>query len=103
MIDQVKIELKINSMKLSIARLNILKQLPKDAFLNSFQNLDSAKYNPSNTPVDSQSIFISMVKFRNKAVHLYDQIKDEEVYDILQYHLRDFDRFIAAIIKYVYK
>ncbi len=27
-----------------------------------------------------QPTFIAMVKFRNKAVHLYDQINDEEVY-----------------------
>lgn len=47
--------------------------------------------------------FIAMVKFRNKAVHLYDQINDEEVYKILQENLGDIDKFITAIVKHVYK
>lgn len=50
-----------------------------------------------------QPTFIAMVKFRNKAVHLYDQINDEEVYIILQENLGDLERFITAIVKYVYK
>lgn len=44
-----------------------------------------------------------MVKFRNKAVHLYDPINDEEVYKILQENLGDIDKFITAIVKHVYK
>ena len=43
-----------------------------------------------------------MVKFRNRAVHLYDQIDDAEVYRILQENIDDFDKFIIAIIKYTY-
>lgn len=54
-------------------------------------------------PAEYQPVFIAMVKFRNKAVHLYDQIKDEEVYEILQKNLSDFDKFITAILKHVYQ
>lgn len=50
-----------------------------------------------------QPTYIAMVKFRNKAVHLYDQIKDEDVYLILQENLKDFEKFISAIVNHVYK
>ncbi|MCW3488582.1 HepT-like ribonuclease domain-containing protein [Dethiobacter alkaliphilus] len=46
------------------------------------------------TPVDI------MVKFRNRAVHLYDEIADEETYKIIQNHLTDFEKFIAAIVQH---
>lgn len=48
-----------------------------------------------------QDKFVSMVKFRNKAVHLYLEIRNEEVYEILQQHLRDFEVFIKAILQYI--
>ena len=139
MVNKSKIESKIGSMKLSISRLNELKKLTKDEFINNFTYFDSAKYNlitaieamidicnhiisrenyelPATSsdsvkilvnthvlPMEYQPIFIAMVKFRNKAVHLYDQIREEEVYKIIQNNLDDFDRFIAAILKHVYK
>lgn len=138
MVDKLKIEAKLNSMKCSLSRLSELKALNKENFLESFTYFDSAKYNlitaieamidicnhiisrenlelPATSsdsikilvtrgilaPTD-QPVFVAMVKFRNKAVHLYDQIKDEDVYQILQDHLGDFNKFIAAILKYVY-
>lgn len=42
-----------------------------------------------------------MVKFRNRAVHMYDTIINEEVYQIIQHHLSDFDDFIRAIIQFL--
>lgn len=139
MVDKLKIETKINSMKLSISRLKKLKEMPMEIFLNDFTNFDSAKYNLITAieamidicnhiisrekyefPVTSsdsikilvkhqilasidEPTYIAMVKFRNKAVHLYDQIKDEDVYLILQENLEDFGKFISAIINHVYK
>ncbi|EEG77884.1 type VII toxin-antitoxin system HepT family RNase toxin [Dethiobacter alkaliphilus] len=44
--------------------------------------------------------FINMVKFRNRAVHLYDEIAEEEIYKIIQNHLTDCDKFIAAIVQH---
>lgn len=52
-------------------------------------------------PQAKLAIFITMVKFRNRAVHMYDIINNEEVYEIIQHHLSDFDDFIEAIIKYL--
>jgi uncharacterized protein YutE (UPF0331/DUF86 family) len=42
-----------------------------------------------------------MVKFRNRAVHLYDKITDEEIYQIIQHHLVDFEDFISAIVHFL--
>ena len=50
-------------------------------------------------PKKDLELFITMVKFRNRAVHLYDKISDEEIYNIIQNHLPDFEHFIACIVK----
>ncbi|MDW7685380.1 MAG: DUF86 domain-containing protein [Bacillota bacterium] len=42
--------------------------------------------------------FVNMIKFRNRAVHLYDEIADEEIYEIIQNHLTDFEDFIASVV-----
>jgi uncharacterized protein YutE (UPF0331/DUF86 family) len=48
-------------------------------------------------PREDRDTFVSMVRFRNRAVHLYDEIAAEEVWKIVEDHLGDFDRFIGAI------
>jgi len=137
MVDRSKVYTKIQFLKMSLKRLEELKQHSQDEFLENFTYFDSAKYNlivaieaiidicnhiisrenlevPSTSadsikilvkhgviPAENQGIFVAMVKFRNKAVHLYDEIKDEEVYRILQEHLGDFDRFVEAILGYM--
>lgn len=50
-------------------------------------------------PKKDLELFLTMVKFRNRAVHLYDKISDEEIYNIVQNHLSDFEHFIACIVK----
>lgn len=52
-------------------------------------------------PQDKLPAFIMMVKFRNRAVHMYDRIADEEVYRIIRENLPDFDDFIGAIVSYI--
>jgi len=39
-----------------------------------------------------------MVRFRNRAVHLYEEISPQEVYRILQHNLPDFELFIRFIV-----
>jgi uncharacterized protein YutE (UPF0331/DUF86 family) len=51
-------------------------------------------------PQGKLQTFIMMVKFRNRAVHLYDKIDNEEVYQIIYTHLSDFDDFIGAMIQF---
>lgn len=54
-------------------------------------------------PRAHQETFRRMVRFRNRAVHLYDRIDPEEVYEILENRLADFDRFAAAIVRRFFK
>lgn len=50
-------------------------------------------------PRDKENDFASMVRFRNRAVHLYDDIDPEEIWSILQDHLGDFEDFVGAITR----
>lgn len=50
-------------------------------------------------PQEDRDIFQRMVRFRNLAVHLYDEVAPLEVWNIVEDHLADFDRFIGAIAR----
>jgi uncharacterized protein YutE (UPF0331/DUF86 family) len=56
--------------------------------------VDSGHLPRANAPA-----FKAMVKFRNRAVHLYDEISPEEVYKILEHDLGDFELFLEAIVR----
>ena len=44
---------------------------------------------------------IQMIKFRNRIVHLYQEVNNEQVYEILQTGLSDIQEFIEQIEKNV--
>ncbi|WP_105177625.1 type VII toxin-antitoxin system HepT family RNase toxin [Clostridium cagae] len=44
-------------------------------------------------------IYFNMAKFRNRIVHMYFDINDEMIYDIVQNNIDDFERFIGNIAK----
>ncbi|NFE93593.1 type VII toxin-antitoxin system HepT family RNase toxin [Clostridium botulinum] len=46
-------------------------------------------------------IYFNMAKFRNRIVHMYFNISDEMIYDIVQNNIDDFERFIANIAKVI--
>ena len=46
---------------------------------------------------DKLTIFTAMARFRNKVVHLYDEIDNAEIYRIITEHLEDFDYFVKQI------
>lgn len=47
---------------------------------------------------------VQMVKFRNRIVHIYQEVDDAQVYDILHKDLGDFSEFMSAVItKFLYK
>jgi len=46
-----------------------------------------------------EDLFVTMIKFRNRVVHLYHKVNEEEVYRILQENLSDFKLFIKAVAK----
>jgi uncharacterized protein YutE (UPF0331/DUF86 family) len=42
-----------------------------------------------------------MAKFRNRLVHLYWEVEDRMVYEILQTRLADFKRLLDALAKFL--
>lgn len=47
---------------------------------------------------DKEHALVQMVKFRNRIVHLYQEVDDSEIYRILQENLDDIKGFIQAVI-----
>ncbi|HAI52608.1 MAG TPA: DUF86 domain-containing protein [Firmicutes bacterium] len=43
--------------------------------------------------------YVAMVRFRNRVVHLYDEVEPAIVYQIIRERLDDFRRFISAIVR----
>lgn len=50
---------------------------------------------------DFSNALTNMAKFRNRLVHLYWEVDDPQVYEILQTRLDDFKRFLNAIAKFL--
>lgn len=46
---------------------------------------------------EDQRIFSQMIKFRNRIVHMYFAVDNEEIYRLLKEKLDDFHRFIKII------
>lgn len=54
-------------------------------------------------PAEKATDFANMVKFRNRAVHLYDEIDPEEIFTIMEANLGDFEIFIRAVTSRYFK
>lgn len=52
---------------------------------------------------EMEATYASMARFRNRIVHLYDEVDNREIYRILQEHLHDYDSFIRDIVRYMGK
>ncbi|QGP91469.1 hypothetical protein MGLY_08020 [Neomoorella glycerini] len=50
-------------------------------------------------PQQLEDTYKAMARFRNRVVHLYDEVDAAEIWDILQNHLEDFRPFMAAVIR----
>ncbi|AYO32297.1 DUF86 domain-containing protein [Biomaibacter acetigenes] len=50
---------------------------------------------------NSYTIYSSMIGFRNRVVHGYQQVTPERVYEIASKELVDFERFIEQILKFL--
>ncbi len=48
-------------------------------------------------PPGRRDALLSMVRFRNRIVHLYDEVSSEEIWRIIDHDLGDFEAFISAI------
>jgi uncharacterized protein YutE (UPF0331/DUF86 family) len=50
-------------------------------------------------PADTLPVYRSMARFRNRIVHLYDEVDDSQIHEILQNRLGDIRAFVQSIIK----
>ena len=50
---------------------------------------------------DFSDELVNMAKFRNRLVHIYLEVENEQVYEILQDRLDDFKKFIDAISNFL--
>lgn len=42
-----------------------------------------------------------MARFRNRLVHMYDDVDNRVIYEVLQKHLGDYESFIKDIVQYL--
>jgi uncharacterized protein YutE (UPF0331/DUF86 family) len=91
---QVNIEAMIDIANHIIARERIGR--PK-TYGESFNFLQEKNILPKN----KTEVFKTMVKLRNRVVHLYQEVKPSEIYLILQNNLQDFVYYLEEIRKYV--
>lgn len=89
---QVAIEAMIDIANHVVARLRL--GIPK-TYAEAFDLLVRAGI----LPAEGRDTFRAMVRFRNRAVHLYDEVQADEVFSILQEHVGDFELFTAAIVR----
>jgi uncharacterized protein YutE (UPF0331/DUF86 family) len=50
---------------------------------------------------EMRATYAAMARFRNRIVHMYDDVDNREVYRILQEHLNDYDSFVRDIVRYM--
>lgn len=50
-------------------------------------------------PREKKDDLTRMVRFRNRAVHLYDEIDPSEIWRIIEHHLGDFEVVIEALVQ----
>jgi len=54
-------------------------------------------------PADRRDAFLAMVRFRNRVVHIYDDVSADEIWRIIDEDLGDFDAFISVIAARYFK
>ncbi len=135
MIDENKVLAKIRVIKENKAKLEKLKEVPKEVFIKDFEKYDSAKYNLQTaieamldicnhiisrgsygvpkTNADAfvilcknevlspemQSTYVAMARFRNRVVHLYEQIDTRDVYKYVVEGISDLESFVDEITR----
>lgn len=52
-------------------------------------------------PQDGKLTYITMAKFRNRVVRMYDVVNEEEIHNIIASHLVDFEKFVKDIPNYI--
>ena len=52
-------------------------------------------------PSDFLPTLLKMVRFRNRLVHLYWELDEQSLYEILQHNLGDFDAYARYVTEYM--
>lgn len=52
-------------------------------------------------PERNLEVYTKMVKYRNRLTHFYSEVTVQEIYNIIQTHLVDFETFIKDILIYL--
>ena len=50
-------------------------------------------------PAEKEENYVNMVKFRNRIVHMYDDVNLKDVHEILQTRLDDIREFVGFIVQ----
>jgi uncharacterized protein YutE (UPF0331/DUF86 family) len=50
---------------------------------------------------DKITVYEEMARFRNRLVHLYDDVDNLVIYEIVQNHLNDYESFIRDIVGFI--
>lgn len=52
--------------------------------------------------VEREEAYVRQARFRDRIVHIYDDVSMEEAYDILQTKLEDVREFVTAIVRFAF-
>ncbi|MCK6624785.1 MAG: DUF86 domain-containing protein [Anaerolineae bacterium] len=100
----------LNNLRNYQNKLSILADYPREEFIQDFTKVESAKHLfrfLSNVvwilPDSFMPTLRQMVSFRNRVVHVYWDVDDSLLYDILQQNLHDFETFVSYILNFTDK
>lgn len=68
-----------------------------NTYADIFAELASNGVIPENLKIE----FVKIARFRNILTHIYWEIDNSLIYEIVQTHLKDFDNFIDSVKKYL--
>lgn len=49
-------------------------------------------------PADALPVYRSMARFQNRIVHMYDEVDDSQIHEILQNRLGDIKAFVQSVV-----
>jgi len=96
---QMSIESCINLGNRIISLAQFDKKIPPpESYADVFRKLGNLIEDMSSQFIND---LVSMARFRNRLVHLYWEVRPEEVYDFLKLHIGDFVKFRDYIVSYL--
>lgn len=96
----------VNSEKVRNKIREIKKAVDKFFHIIARKNLELPKSNAEAFAIlcrhgilsdEKEKVYMAMARFRNRIVHLYDQVDDREVHRIIRENLHDYSVFIGEV------